>query len=98
MVQALRTSGGFPGLLNGWEQQPDQHPNDADHDEYFDQRIRASETTGHHGSSPTLPITGSTSGGRTSSATVIAISPSSDPPRSVRAVTSNRPISRPADG
>ena len=40
IVNALRAAGGFPRLLNGWQQQRNQHGNNGDDDEQFDQSER----------------------------------------------------------
>jgi hypothetical protein len=42
---ALCPSGGGPRRLHGWEQQPDQHGNDRNHDEQFHEREGGRVTT-----------------------------------------------------
>jgi hypothetical protein len=41
VVQTLRAAGGFPSGLDGRQEQPDEDPDDRDHDEQFDERETA---------------------------------------------------------
>jgi len=51
VVHALGTSGGLPDLLDGRQQEADQHGDDGDHHEQFDERERApaERVTSHRG-------------------------------------------------
>jgi hypothetical protein len=46
VVRALRTAGRFAGRLDGWQQQGDEDADNRDDDQEFDERERASASSG----------------------------------------------------